>query len=90
MDKAKIGSEEEKKDKPTITTVGLKENIKNANAKVEEKTEKKAEETKDTKADDDDEVQLEDPSEDIKEDDEKETNQANDSNATKLAGAKLS
>ena len=65
--------EEEKKDKPAITSVGLKENIKNVNAK----------------ADDDDEVQMEDPSEDVKDEDEKQTNEANDSSATKLAGAQL-
>ena len=44
----------------------------------------------DEKADDEDEVQLEDPAEDVKDEDEKKTNQANDSNATKLAGSQLS
>ncbi len=79
-------SSEEKKtegaaasDKPTLTTVGLKENIKNANAKTE-----------DTNEDDDDEVNTEDPSEDVNdaEEGDKPTD-ANDSTATKLAGSKL-
>lgn len=74
--------DEEKKDKPTITSVGLKESIKNVAAKSDER--------KDSKADDDDEVQLEEPAEDVKDDDEKKTNLANDSNATKLAGSQLS
>ena len=66
-------------DKPTITQVGLKENIQKTGAAA--KTEG---------GDDDDEVQLEDPSEDVKEDGEegdKKTDEANESTATKLAGA---
>ena len=82
MDGDATKEEEEKKDKPIVTSVGLKENIKNVAANNDE--------SKDTKADDDDEVQLEDPAEDVKDDDEKQTNLANDSNATKLAGSQLS
>ena len=82
MDGDAAKDDEEKKDKPAITSVGLKENIKNVAAKSDE--------SKDSKADDDDEVQLEDPAEDVKDDDEKKTNLANDSNATKLAGSQLS
>ena len=76
-------SSEEKKtetaSKPTLTTVGLKENIKNANAKTEDANE-----------DDDDEVNTGDPSEDVNdaEEGDKPTD-ANDSTATKLAGSKL-
>ena len=74
-----IDGEEEKKEKPSITSVGLKESIKNVSAKS------------DAKADDADEVQMEDPvSEDVKDDDEKKTNQANESSETKLAGSQLS
>ena len=67
------------KKKSGITSVGLKESIKNANTKSGE-----------SKTDDDDEVQLEDPSEDVKDDAEegKNNKEANDSTETKLAGAK--
>lgn len=69
--------EEKKEKKPAITSVGLKEIIKDANSKTEEsKSNEVTEESKDTKADDEDEVLMDDPSEDIKEDDEKDTNEA--------------
>ncbi len=67
-------------DKPTLTSVGLKENIKNANAKTDEAKEEE----------DDDEVNTEDPSEDVNDAEEGEKPvDANDSTETKLAGAKL-
>ena len=66
MDGDATKDEEEKKDKSAITSVGLKENIKNVSAKSDE--------SKGAKADDDDEVQLEDPAEDVKDEDEKKTN----------------
>ena len=74
------GDEEKKKDGPT--SVGLKENIKNAGAKSDEAKEK---------ADDDDEVQMEDPSEDVNDDAEEgaKSGDANESTETKLAGAQL-
>lgn len=78
------GTEEEKTEeeteKPTLTQVGLKESIKNAGAKTEDNQ----------NDDDDDEVNTEDPSEDVNDAEEGDKpDDANDSTATKLAGAKL-
>lgn len=80
----KEGTEEEKNEeeteKPTLTQVGLKESIKNAGAKTEDNQ----------NDDDDDEVNTEDPSEDVNDAEEGDKpDDANDSTATKLAGAKL-
>ena len=70
---------EKSSEKPTITQVGLKENISKTGAAA-----------KTDGGDDDDEVQLEDPSEDVKDEGEegdKKTGEANESTETKLAGA---
>lgn len=67
----------EENKKTGITSVGLKQNIKDAGKSEEEK------------AEDDDEVQMEDPSEDVTEegDEGKKSGEANASTETKLAGA---
>lgn len=73
--------EEDKKESKAPTSVGLKENIKNANAKADE-------EDAPAKDDDDDEVQVEDPAEDVKEAEEEAT-KAGETNelSAKLGGS---
>lgn len=77
---------EKKEESAAPTTVGLKENIKNANAKPEDETEEKTADSTPVE-DKEDEVQVEDPSEDVKEaDEENNAGETNDLTA-KLGGS---